>query len=88
MSKKISRKELKEKQEKTLAKMKKNREIDSDCLRDLLIKKLEWIKTEKTEGIKIIKNHQKIIEDIKRKLLRLEGVEWFLNDLFKEKEEK
>ena len=86
--KKLNRKELKEKQEKTLAKMKKNREVDSNCLRDLLLKKIEWVKLQKAEGIKTIKQHQKYIEEIKRKLLRLEGVEWFLEGLFKEKEEK
>jgi len=86
--KKISRKELKNKQEKTIEKMKKNREVDSNNLRDLLVKKLEWVNLQKTEGIKTIKQHQKYIEEIKRKLLRLEGVEWFLEDLFKEKDKK
>ena len=39
--KRITRKELKKKQANTLKTMKKNREIDSKCLRDLINKKLQ-----------------------------------------------
>jgi len=93
--KKLTKKELKEKQAKTLSNMKKNREIDSNCLRDLITKKLKWSETEKEKGLETIKvyqdkikNFQNQIEIVKKQILRIEGMQIFIKQLLKEKEEK
>lgn len=86
--KRISRKKLKKKQEKTIKKMKLNRQIDSNCLRDLITKKLQWATTEKEKGLEAIKNHKSKIEELNKAVLRLEGIELFIKDLLIENEEK
>ena len=86
-SKKLTKKQIKEKQVKTLAKMKKNREIDSNCLRDLITKKFEWAQVERKKGLDMIKNHQDQINEIKKQIHRLDGMLIFIKTLLALKEE-
>lgn len=83
MKKKISRKDLKKKQEKTLEKMKKTRAIDSNMLRDLITNKLEWAETEREKGLDKIKRLKAEVTDSEKAVLRLEGVIVFINDLLR-----
>ncbi len=73
----------KAKMEKTLKRMEKTRQIDSDNLRDLIKQKLNWAIQEKVKGLKQINN-------LKIQVARLEGIIFFINDLIKpsEKEKK
>lgn len=87
--KKQTRKELlKKKQTKTLKTMKKNREIDSKCLRDLIDKKLKWVVTEKQKGLDTIKNYNGKIQELQKAVLRLEGIELFIKDLLSPRAKK
>lgn len=86
--KKISREELKKKQTKTLKIMKLNRQIDSDCLRDLITQKLKWAIAEKEKGLEAIKSYKSKIFELEKAVLRLEGIELFINDLLKPIEKK
>ena len=68
------KKKLSKKQEKTIVKMKSNRQIDSKNLRDIIIGKLEWAKAEKAKG-------EKAIKQIQFQVTKLEGIIMFINDL-------
>ncbi len=65
---------LNKKQKKTLETMKKNRQLDSNNLREVIRQKAEWVNKE-------IKKADKVIEDTKAQKLRLQGVILFINDL-------
>ena len=79
-AKKLKGKDKKVKQE-TLKRMEKNREIDSNRLRDILKNKLAWAIGERQKGIKEI-------EKLKAQVLKLEGIVLFIQDLMKPKEEE
>ena len=74
-------KEKKKKMKVTLKAMQKNRQYDSDMLRDLIAKKLEWAKIEQKKGLKLI-------EDTKVQLHRVDGIILFINDLITPQEEE
>jgi len=74
MAKKRIKKELPIKQKKTIAKMKKTRQIDSAHLRELIKSKLKYAYAEKEKGLKQITNINIQIE-------RLNGIILFCNDL-------
>jgi hypothetical protein len=74
---------LNEKQKKTLKKMKLQRQLDSNNLRQLIIEKKKWTINE-------IRRGQQQIQAIQKTLYNLEGILLFINDLIEpiEKEEK
>lgn len=83
----------KEKMEKTLETMGKNREADNVVLRDLLVNKLKWAIAEKEKGAKVIESHSIVIERTKRIMLKLEGIIMAFDEILnppekKEKKEK
>jgi len=84
--KRISRKELKTKQQKTIIKMKENRQIDSNMLRDLITQKRKWAQSEKEKGLEMIKTYKTKIAELEKSVLRLEGIEIFIKDLLSPKE--
>jgi len=67
-------KKKQEKMEKTLKRMEKARQIDSDRLRDIITGKLTWVKAEINKG-------RKQIENIRTQVIRLEGIKLFIEDL-------
>lgn len=81
-SKRLSKTE-RMKKEKTLEHMDKTRQIDSNHLRNILEKKLEWAIKERQKGIILIKQNNIQVE-------RLTGIVVFIQDLLnrKEKEKK
>ena len=64
----------KKRAEKTLKRMKKTRQIDSDNLRAIIQQKLKWAEIEKQKGLKIIQENQKVI-------MKLDGIILFIKDL-------
>jgi len=81
----------KEKMEKTLETMGKNREADNIILRDLLASKLKWAIAEKEKGIKVIDSHQQVIDRTKKIMLKLEGIIMAFDEILnppKEEEKK
>ena len=64
----------KKRAEKTLKRMKKTRQIDSNNLRLIIQQKLKWAEIEKEKGLKIIKENQKAI-------MQLDGIILFIKDL-------
>jgi len=78
--KKQTKKEIEEKQKKTIEVMKQNREADSIHLREILRDKLTWAMTEKQKALKAIENY-------KQQAYRLDGVIIFLKELLIDKEE-
>ena len=78
--KKIRKQIIKEKQEETIMKMKKRRQIDSDNLRIIIQQKLKWAEIEREKGLKII-------EINKKEILKLEGIILFIKDLLEPNEE-
>ena len=72
--KKNKKEELKKKQKVTLAKMKANRQLDSDNLREIIKSKLEWARAEKLRGESAIKQMQ-------IQIARLDGIIMFIKDL-------
>lgn len=79
-SKRIN-KEKKAKMKKTLKVMEKTRQIDSDNLREVIKKKLEWAQNERKKGIESIKKLQVQVN-------RLDGIVIFINDLLNPTEKK
>ena len=69
------------KKEETLERMTKTREIDTQNLRNLIEKKLEWAENQRLEGLKQM-------EALKTQVLRLEGIILFVKDLLQPKENK
>jgi len=76
MAKKVTKK-----QEKTIERMKKARKADNDNLRDLLNKKLSWVKSEKAELEIIIENLRKRLDKYEELMLKLKGAEIALSDV-------
>lgn len=76
MAKKVTKK-----QEKTIERMKKARKTDNDNLRDLLNKKLSWVKSEKAELEIIIENLRKRLDKYEELMLKLKGAEIALSDV-------
>ena len=74
MAKKRIKKELPIKQKKTIAKMKKTRQIDSNNLRQLILAKKTWTINEIKRG----KQQQR---DIQVTINKLEGILAFIQDL-------
>ena len=74
MAKKRKKKELPIKQKKTIAKMKKTRQIDSNNLRQLILAKKTWTINEIKRG----KQQQR---DIQVTINKLEGILAFIQDL-------
>jgi len=68
------------KQKATLKRMKKNRQIDSNNLRNLIEQKQKWAVAERVKGLRQI-------EALKAQVLKLEGIILFIKDLL-EPEEK
>lgn len=77
-SKKLKAKDRKKK-ERTLRRMQKTRQIDSDNLRVLIEQKMKWALAEKNKGLKLVKQTEIQIE-------RLNGILLFINDLLQPKE--
>lgn len=71
----MPRRKRTKKQEETLERMKKNRQIDSNNLRDIIKGKLDWAVKEKEKGERTKKN-------IEIQLHRLDGIILFIKDLF------
>ena len=93
--KRISRKELKEKQDRTLERMKETRKADSMFLRIQLENKLKWAQAEIEKGKKVIESNTTTIENCKKRtaetqiiINRLEGAIAVLKDVLKEKKEE
>lgn len=72
---------ISKKQKETLKVMKKNRQIDSDSLRNIIEQKQKWAFTEKNKGLKNM-------EELKIQIERLNGILLFIQDLLQPKEEK
>jgi len=69
----------KKRAEKTLKRMKKTRQIDSNNLRLIIQQKLKWAEIEKEKGLKIIKENQ-------RAITQLDGIILFIKDLLEPEE--
>lgn len=70
----VRKRKVSENQKKTIERMKEVRQIDSNCLRDLIAKKRQWIEAEKTKGLENIRQNQIQIH-------RLNGMLLFISDL-------
>ena len=68
------KKKLNKKQEETIERMKKTRQLDNVNLRSLIEKKLKWAVVEKEKGIKQAEN-------LKIQIARLDGIILFIKDL-------
>ena len=71
---------MKKKQEETIIKMKKRRQIDSENLRSLIQGKLRWAEIEREKALKIIEANRK-------EILKLDGIILFIKDLMEPDEE-
>jgi len=69
------------KQKETIERMKKTRKTDNNNLRDLLNKKLSWVKSEKAELEIIIENLRKRLDRYEELMLKLKGAEIALSDV-------
>ena len=85
---KPSKEEIKEKQEVTVSKMKKNRYKDTLFLRDVINDKLKWALAEKEKGLSTIEQHknqieahEKQIDIIKGQVTQLNGAVIILKEL-------
>jgi len=78
----------KEKQEKTLKKMKETRKQDSIHLRTIIDKKLEWAEAEYKKGVDYIVQLKKSIETTEQQVLRLEGCISSLRQVLKDSQDK
>lgn len=67
-------KHKKDKMKKTLDIMSKNRDEDNRILRDVLNAKLKWAIAEKEKGIKAIEAHNKVIRNLEKQVITLEGI--------------
>jgi len=76
----MAKKETK-KQKETIERMKKTRKTDNNNLRDLLNKKLSWVKSEKAELEIIIENLRKRLDRYEELMLKLKGAEIALSDV-------
>jgi len=74
------KRKITKKQKETLEKMKLNRQIDSNNLRELIKGKLDWAKKEKAKG-------ESTINQVKIQIARLDGIILFINDLLQSSEE-
>ena len=74
MAKTRKKKELPDKQKKTIAKMKKTRQIDSNNLRQLIIAKKKW-------AIAELKRGQIQQQQLRDTMLKLQGILAFIQDL-------
>ena len=74
MTTKRTKKKLNKAQENTLKKMKLQRQIDSNVLRDVIEQKLKWAKNEHLKGLNLIRQTQ--VE-----VTKLEGILIFIQDL-------
>ena len=74
MAKKRKKKELPDKQKRTIAKMKKTRTIDSNKLRLIIEEKKKWTIAE-------IKRGQIQQQQLRDTMLKLQGILAFINDL-------
>jgi len=83
MAKTRKKKELPDKQKKTIKKMKETRQIDSSNLRQLIIAKKTW-------AINEVKRGQTQMQELRDTILKLQGILTFIEDLTIpiEKEEK
>ena len=77
----MKKRKLTKKQEKTIENMKKNRAIDSDVLRNLIIQKLKWAEKEKQKGLDNIRQNQ-------IQIYKLEGIILFIQSLLEDANEK
>lgn len=68
-------------QKRTLKVMKKNRQLDSDNLRNLIEQKRKWTLAERTKGLNSIEN-------LKIQVERLNGILLFIKDLIQPIEEE
>ena len=68
------KKELSKKQKRTLENVRKNRQIDSNKLRLLIVEKKKWAESEKKRGLEQI-------QKIQVELLKIEGILIFIKDL-------
>ena len=78
----------KERMQKTLNVMQKNRIEDSHYIRDLINKKLEWAIAEREKGTKAIEPLQNQIKRIITQMNKLDGAILVLNELLSPKEKK
>lgn len=76
-----NKRKMTKKQRKTLEKMKRNRQIDSNNLREVIKEKFIWAQNEKKKGLQQI-------ETLKIQIERLNGIILFVKDLFEPKENK
>jgi len=77
----MKNKKLSKKAKDTLERMKQNRQIDSNNLREVIIAKSKWAKAE-------IENGETRIKTIRTQINRLEGIILFCNDLLEPTEGK
>jgi hypothetical protein len=74
-------KRIPKKQEETITRMKETRQIDDIQLREKITTKLEWIKVEIPKAEQAIKDHEKAIQEITYKILRMNGAEIILENI-------
>ena len=72
---------MNKKQKQTLKTMKKNRQVDSDNLRNIIEQKRKWALAERTKGLKNI-------DDLKIQVERITGILLFIQDLLQPPEKK
>lgn len=84
---KRKKKELKEKQTKTVAKMKARRKGDFVFLRNVLKEKKEWAENELKRADEAIEIQKNILEELKDKKTRLQGALIAINDVLNTKKE-
>ena len=83
-----TKKEKKERQEKTLAKMKKVRYEDTLFLRSIIAKKLQWAREERQKGLDTIKKLENNLVEIRKSILRLDGCIVAFTEISETKKEK
>jgi hypothetical protein len=86
--KKVDKREVKEKKRaETLSRMKKNRYIDSDNLREIIKAKLAWIEVELKKGELHKKGLESQQDKLRTQMDRLEGMKIFIKDLLDPQED-
>jgi len=85
--KKKTKEQIKEKQSKTIAKMKARRKDDFVFLRNVLKEKKEWAENELKRADEAIEIQKNVLEELKDKKTRLQGALIAINDVLMTRKE-
>lgn len=82
-----SKKEIEARKNATIAKMKKNRQFDSDNLREVIKAKQVWVELELKKGEAHQKGLEIQLDKLKHQISQLKGIKLFIEDLLQPSEE-